>query len=257
MMIKKLSELLNLDKPLVIFDLETTGLAISVDKILRLAYCKIMPNGRYTEGDILFNPEMEIPAEASEIHGITNNEVVGHPTFKMKSKELWGIFSDCYYSGFNVGNFDLPVLRREFLRVGMDLDYPEEMVIDIKDIYHYMEPRTLSGTYHYYCKKDYDNTLNTQQNVNASAEILFEQARKYGAESIKKVHEYREDIRNAKEKKFYWRDGEPYFAFSRFRHKPISEIVEQDRGFLEWIISANFTGRVKNIVKNALIRKSK
>jgi DNA polymerase III subunit epsilon len=107
---------LKLSKPLVIFDLETTGLVLSMDKIIEVAYIKIMPNGRILKDNLFLNPEMEISKEASEVHGITDADVANMPTFRDKAKEMWDVFNDCYYGGFNVVNFDLPMLKREFIR---------------------------------------------------------------------------------------------------------------------------------------------
>ena len=141
-MLNKIPQLIKLDKPLVIFDLETTGLSVNLDRIVEIAYLKIRPDGAVLKGDWLLNPEMKIPDEAFAIHGISDAKVKDQPIFKDKAEELWEIFKDSHYSGFNVFGFDLPILKREFLRVGKDFNYAEARVIDAKIIYHFMEPRT-------------------------------------------------------------------------------------------------------------------
>jgi DNA polymerase-3 subunit epsilon len=251
-MIEKVSKHIKLDKPLVIFDLETTGLVITTDRIIQVAYEKLMPNGRVIKGDFLINPEMDIPTESIEIHGITNNMVVDKPSFKNKSKELWDIFNDCYYAGFNILRFDLPILRREFLRVGMDFDYKPNQVIDSKVIYHYMEPRSLTNAYKYYCGKKHKDRHNAVGDLKATTDVLIKQLKKYSYEFIEKIHAENEEKYFGHERKFYWRKGEPYFSFSRFEDKALSDVVKSNPGFLRWMLSANFPDTVKNVVKKAL-----
>jgi len=249
----KIKELTNFDKPLVVFDLETTGLSISTDKIVQIAYLKILPNGRIIEGDLLVNPEMEISTEAAETHGITNEMVADKPTFKELVSNLWEIFDNCYYSGFNIARFDLPLLRREFIRAGYDLEYSDDSIIDTKIVYHYMEPRTLSAAYKYYCNKEHVGAHSALADTKAAAEILSKQLEKYGYDFIKKIHENIDEKYVDKEKKFYWRDGEAYFAFSRYKDKALSEVAANHQDFLNWMMEADFSKIVKNIVKKALL----
>ena len=171
---------MNLDRPLVIFDLETTGLALAYDRIIELAFIKIMPNSRVIEKDIFFNPEIDVPSEVTAINGLTNADLVDKPLFRQRAQEIWDIFNDCYYGGFNVANFDLPMLRREFLRAGYDFNYTKKQVIDSKIIYHAMEPRDLAAAYKYYCQKELVNAHSALADVQASVEILDQQLAKYG-----------------------------------------------------------------------------
>jgi DNA polymerase-3 subunit epsilon len=170
-----INKLIKLDKPLVIFDLETTGLAISIDKIIEIAYLKVMPNGVIFKGNIFLNPEMEIPQEAVAIHGITNEFLADKPTFKEKAQEIWETFNGCHYGGYNILNFDLLILRREFIRVGMDFDYSKAKIIDAKAIFHYMEPRTLSAAYKFYSDKELKDSHSALADVEATAEIISKQ----------------------------------------------------------------------------------
>lgn len=252
----KIIEYLKLDKPLVVFDLETTGLAISIDRIIEIAYLKIMPNGVTFKGEMLLNPEMEIPSEATAIHGISNDDVKGKPTFKEKAQEVWEIFNDCAYGGFNVINFDLPMLRREFLRAGMDFDYAQAKIIDSKILYHYMEPRTLSAAYKYYCNKEHTNSHSAVSDVLVTSEILHQQLEKYQEARdwnfITKIHHADHDRYVDNERKFYWRNGEAYFAFSKYKDTPLAQVMKADPGFLEWILRADFSEDTKNIITKAL-----
>jgi len=252
----KITKLIKLDKPLVIFDLETTGLSINLDRIVEVAYLKIEPTGEILKGDLLLNPEMNIPAEAVAIHGISDDKVKDQPTFKAKAEELWEIFNDCSYSGFNVFSFDLPLLKREFLRAGLDFGYAKAKIIDAKVIYHKMEPRDLAAAYKFYCKKDHVDAHSALADVTATAEILGQQLEQYNEardwDFIYKIHHDTDDRFVDTDRKFYWRGGEAYFAFSKHKDRPLADVAEKDPGFLEWIMSADFSDETKEIVKKAL-----
>lgn len=252
----RIAKLIKLDKPLVIFDLETTGLSIFVDKIVEIAYLKIMPNGVVFKGDFLINPEIKIPEESSEIHGIKDNDVIGAPTFKQKAAEIWDVFNNCYYGGFNVVHFDLPILRREFIRIGMDFNYDLSHIIDAKKIYQYMEPRTLAGAYKYYCGKDHKYAHSAMSDVEVTTEVFNKQLEKYKEireiEFIKKIHSEPSEIYIDNEKRFYWRYGKAHFAFSKYRDEPLEKVVKIDPAFLHWILSADFSERTKEIIRGAL-----
>lgn len=254
--IKDIIKLISLDKPLVVFDLETTGLSVNLDRIVAIAYLKIMPDGQVFKGDLLLNPEMVMPAEAVAIHGISDEQVKDQPTFKVKAAELWQIFNDCYYSGFNVMAFDLPLLKREFLRAGFDFDYSQAKIIDAKVIYHFMEPRTLAAAYKFYCKKEHVEAHNALADVLVTAEILASQLKKYSEISdwdfIHKIHHSSDSRFVDNDRKFYWRDSQAYFSFSKYKDRPLHEIAEQDPGFLNWILSADFSQETKEIIRKAL-----
>lgn len=249
---KHILEVTKLDKPLVIFDLETTGLALAYDRIIELAFVKIMPNGRVMEKDMFFNPEIEIPSEVTAIHGIKQEDVAEKPLFRDQVQEIWDIFNDCYYGGFNVVNFDLPMLRREFLRAGYDFNFTRKQIIDSKIIYHAMEPRDLSAAYKYYCQKEMVNAHSALADVHASADILDQQLKKYDYQLIRQIGEAPDDRYVDEEKRFYWRSGEAYLNFSKHKDRSLAEVAHSDPGFLQWILGADFSLETKNIVERAL-----
>jgi len=240
----------------VVFDLETTGLSVNLDRIVEIAYLKIMPDGEISKGDWLINPEMKIPAEAFAVHGISDEKVKDQSTFKDKAEEFYEIFNDCDYSGFNIVTFDLPFLKREFLRAGLDFDYAEAKIIDAKVIYHFMEPRTLSAAYQFYCKKEHVDAHNALADVEATAKILAKQLGKYSEtrdwDFIYKIHHAADDRFVDRDRKFYWRSGEAYFAFSKHKDRSLADVAEKDPGFLNWLMSADFSEETKDIVKKAL-----
>ncbi|HAM88253.1 MAG: Exonuclease [Candidatus Falkowbacteria bacterium GW2011_GWC2_38_22] len=253
---QKLVKLLHLDKPLVIFDIETTGQGISVDKIIKIAYIKIYVDGKIKKADFLIDPEMRINPEAIAVHGIRNRVVIGQPTFKDRSQEIWEIFYNCYYSGFNIMNFDLPILRREFARIGMDFDYDVKQIIDTKELFQYMEPRTISMAYSYYCNKEYSKERDALAQTEAATEILIKQLEKYAVarnrDFVNRVHQPKDNNNNDNTNKFYWVNGEPYFAFSKYINRPITEIVKKDLNFLLWLIESDYGDDTKNIIRQVL-----
>jgi DNA polymerase-3 subunit epsilon len=228
---KKIAKYLNLDKPLIIFDLETTGINISSDKIIELGLIKIMPDGMIRKREYLFNPEIKIDPESTAIHGIKNQHVQDQPKFRDKAQELFEFFNGCYYSGFNIVNFDLPILRREFIRTGIDFEYTDKDIIDTRHIYSYMVPRTLSAAYNYYCSKDYGGNHNAMHDTEVALEILVKQLEKYKEVRdwvfINRIHSTTNDNFMDSNRKFYWHNGEAYFAFSKYQDKPLKEIVKK------------------------------
>jgi DNA polymerase-3 subunit epsilon len=255
--LEKIPKLLELKKPLIIFDLETTGLIMSTDRIIEIAYLKIFPDGRVIRDDLFLNPEMNITAEASAVHGLKNEDVAMMPKFKEKAAELWEVFRDCYYSGFNVVGFDLPLLKREFLRFGYDFVYVKKDIIDAKQIYHFMEPRTLSAAYKFYCGKEHIDAHSAIADVEVTAEILEKQLETYREvadwEFINKIHTANDDKYVDNERKFYWREGEAYFTFSKFRDQSLESVARTEPGFLNWILTADFSEEVKSIVRKAML----
>lgn len=255
-MFNKINKLIKLEKPLVVFDIESTGLILSVDKIVEIAYIKYLPNGRTIKDDIFLNPEMNISLESSAIHGITNEDVASMPTFRDKAKELWDVFQDSHYGGFNIIQFDLPMLKREFLRVGMNFEFKTDDIIDSKTIFHYMEPRTLSAAYRFYCNKEHDDAHSAIADVEVTTEILINQLEKYQEihdwNFLNKIHHSSDDRFVDNDRKFYWRDSEAYFSFSKHKDTPLSEVAKIDPGFLQWIMTADFSDETKNIVQKAL-----
>ena len=142
---------LNLQKPLVIFDLETTGLDLVKERIIQLSYIKVMPNGEEIRHDYTINPEKPIPAEVTELTGISDADVAGKPTFKELAKTLEEEFKGCDFAGYNSNNFDIPLLAEEFLRAGIDFDFGKCRLIDACAIFRKMEKRNLAAAYKFYC----------------------------------------------------------------------------------------------------------
>ena len=259
MLQRKIRKLIKLPKPLVIFEVETTGLGLSMDRVIEIAYLKLYTNGREKSEDVFLNPEIEISDESREIHGITDDQLKDKPYFREKAQEFWDIFYNCYYAGFNILSFDLPFLKREFARAGMNFEYSEKDVLDSKAIFNYMEPRTLSVAYKYYCNKEYEWPRSASKNVKTTLAILEKQLRKYketrDLDFIRNIYKASTDRYIDNTRKFYWRNGKAHFAFSKYIDRSLSEVAEKDPKFLEWIIGADFSDETKNIVIEAMKEK--
>ncbi len=170
---------LNIEKPIVFFDLETTGTNISFDRIVEISYIKIWPNGEEQEKTYRINPTIPIPANASAVHGIFDKDVADKPTFKELANNIAEVFTNTDIAGFNSNRFDIPLLAEELLRAGINIDFTQHRFIDVQRIYHKKEPRTLSAAYQYYCHKNLDNAHSASADTRATYEILQAQIDKY------------------------------------------------------------------------------
>jgi DNA polymerase III subunit epsilon len=258
----KIVEILGLDKPLVIFDIETTGPLISTDKIIEIAYLKIWGNDKVKREDIYINPEMPIGKEAGTVHGLTDDNLVGKPTFHDKAQELFDVFNNCYYGGFSIVNFDLPILRREFVRIGMDFEYTAEQIIDAREIFRYLEPKNLAAAYVHYCHKEIKQKPGAMGDTEITAEVLLAQMEKYQdlmqLDFVKKIYYPAGEAYRDNSQKFYWHKGETYFSFSQYKDQRVTEVAGTDPEFLRWMMTADFSNETKAIIKQALAKdKSK
>ena len=170
---------LNLKNPLVFFALETTGINITADRIVELCYIKVHPNGNEESKSMRINPEMHIPESSSAIHGIYDKDVADCPTFKQIARELANTIKGCDFAGFNSNRFDVPMLVEEFLRAGIDIDLRKRKFIDVQNIYHKLERRTLSAAYKFYCGKDLENAHSALADTRATYEVLMAQLDHY------------------------------------------------------------------------------
>jgi DNA polymerase-3 subunit epsilon len=244
---------LNLSKPIVFFDLETTGINIAKDKIVEISILKVFPNGNKESKTWLVNPEMEIPKESSDIHGITNEKVVNEPTFKELAPEISKMIENCDLAGFNSNRFDIPLLAEAFLRVGIDFNMDNRKAIDVQTIFHKKEQRTLSAGYQFYCNKELENAHSAEADTLATYEILLAQIEKYddlendvNALSDFSYHKVRADfagfiLYNDKE--------EEIFSFGKHKGKRVKDVFEQDKGYFNWIQNADFPLYTKKVLR--------
>lgn len=249
---------LKLTKPIVFFDLETTGINIAADRIVEISILKVYPNGNKESRTWLVNPEIEIPKEVSAIHGITNEQVVTEPTFKELAKDISQLIDGCDLAGFNSSRFDIPLLAEEMLRAGIDFDMKNRVAVDVQVIYHKKEQRTLSAAYEYYCGKTLENAHSAEADTHATYEILKAQIDKYDdlENDVKFLHKYSSHKKRADFAGFimFDEDGDEVFSFGKYKGKKVEDILEKDKGYYSWIQNADFPLYTKKVLTAIKLR---
>lgn len=250
---------LNLSKPLCFFDLETTGVNISKDRIVEISILKIYPDGKEESKTWLVNPEMPIPSEVTAIHGISDADVADKPTFKELAKEISQMIKDADLGGFNSNRFDIPLLAEEMLRAEVDFDMKNRVAIDVQTIYHKMEQRTLSAAYKFYCDKNLDEAHSAEADTNATFEVLKAQLQKYDTleNDIKFLAEFSSRRKFADFAGFliFNKKGEECFSFGKHKGKRVIDILEQEPGYFGWLLNADFPLYTKKVLTAIKLRQ--
>lgn len=249
---------LNLRNPLVFFDLETTGVNITKDRIVELSYIKVMPNGTEIKKTIRVNPEMHIPESATALHHITDEDVKDKPTFKEIAKLLANDFEGCDFAGFNSNRFDIPLLMEEFLRVGVNFDISKRKFIDIQTIFHKMEQRTLTAAYKFYCNKDLDNAHSANADTEATYEVLQAQLERYPnlENDVDFLSKFSSQNRNVDlaGRIVLNDDNVEVFNFGKYKGQPVADVLKKDTGYFGWIMQGDFPQNTKNVLTNIKLR---
>ena len=244
---------LNLKNPIIFFDLETTGLDIAKDRIVELCYIRVEPNGNEEAKSMRINPERHIPEVASKVHGIYDEDVKDCPTFKQVAKTLWQTFEGCDLAGFNSNKFDIPMLVEEFMRAGVDVDLSKRKLVDVQNIYHKLERRTLIAAYKYYCGKDLENAHSALADTQATYEVLQAQLDKYPDElqnDIQFLADYSKVSNNIDfaGRFVYDEDGTELVNFGKYKGKPVKEVLQKDPGYYGWVMQSDFTMNTKQVL---------
>ena len=225
---------LKLNRPICFFDLETTGINISTDRIVEIAILKVFPDGKEISKRWLVNPEMPIPAEVTKIHGISDEDVADKPVFKQLAKEIHSMIKDSDLGGFNSNRFDIPLLAEELLRAEIDFDMRNCLAVDVQTIFHKMEQRTLEAAYKYYCDKNLDNAHSAEADTLATYEVLKAQVEKYDEleNDIKFLSEFSSRKRFADFAGFivFNKKGEECFSFGKHKGKSVTEVLDTEPG---------------------------
>ncbi len=244
---------LNLKKPLVFFDLETTGVSSIHDRIIMLGYIKVYPNGNEEAKTIYINPERHIPEETTAIHHITDDDVKDCPTFKQIAANLAATFEGCDFAGFNSNHFDVPMLVEEMLRAGVNFDISKSKLIDVQNIYHKLEPRTLSAAYKYYCHKELDGAHSAENDTMATYEVMKAQLDKY-PEVLKNDVDFLADFSKMNNnvdlagRIVYNEQNVPVFNFGKYKGTPVEEVLTKDPGYYGWILQGDFPQNTKQVL---------
>ncbi len=251
---------LKLTRPIVFFDLETTGVNIGTDRIVEISILKVFPNGNKESKTWLVNPEIEIPAEATAVHGITNEKVVTEPTFKELANTVNDMIADCDLAGFNSNRFDIPLLAEELLRADIDFDMNTRKAIDVQVIFHKKEQRTLSAGYQFYCGKDLENAHSAEADTNATYEILKAQLDKYDdiENSVDALSEFSAHTKRADFAGFIlFNDKEQeIFSFGKYKGRTVEEVLKENPGYNAWIQNADFPLYTKKVLREIKERMS-
>ena len=278
---------LNLTKPLVIFDLETTGLDLVNDRIIQISFIKVYPDGKEERGDYLVNPEKPIPSEISAQTGISDADVANAKTFKQLSSELEAKFKGCDFAGFNSNHFDIPLLAEEFLRSGIDFDFAKCRLIDVQTIFHKMERRNLAAAYKFYCGRKMEEDFaahRADQDTEATYRVLQGELDRYNpltAETpdralpndmdylaeFSKTNNYVDfagriiwkEMVDAKNETIKDKDGKPLmhevFNFGKYKGWDVAEVLKRDPGYYSWMLSSDFTNNTKQVLTRIRLRE--
>lgn len=277
---------LNLTRPLIVFDLETTGLDFIRDRIIQISYIKVSPDGTEERENLFVNPEKPIPHEVVELTGITNDDVNDAPTFKTLAPQLSEKFKGCDFAGYNSNHFDIPMLAEEFLRAGIDFDFSKVRLIDAQTIFHKMERRNLAAAYKFYCgrKMEEDFTAHrADEDTEATYRVLMGELDKYAPgvqEEPDRVLENDMDCLAEFSKqndnvdfagRIVWKplvgaDGKPVldangkeqkvevFNFGKYKGRPVADVLRTDIGYYSWMMGGDFTFNTKQVLTRIRLR---
>ena len=252
---------LNLVKPIIFFDLETTGTDISKDRIVEICYIKVYPDGREFEYTKRINPEMHIPEGASAVHGIYDADVKDCPTFKEVAREIANEFEGCDIAGFNSNRFDLPLLAEEFLRAQVDIDLSRLRAIDVQVLYHKREPRTLSAAYKFYCGENLEDAHSALADTRATYNVLKAQLDHYDdmpndIEALSKESSFTNNVDFAG-RIVYDANGNEVFNFGKYKGYPVDAVLDRDPGYYGWMMNGEFPLNTKQVLTRIKLRGMK
>jgi DNA polymerase-3 subunit epsilon len=263
---------LNLTKPLVVFDIESTGLVVGRDKIIELCLIKVMPDGSEIEKLYRINPDQHIPEETTAIHGITDADVADCPTFKQLAPTLMEFIGNSDLCGYNSNKFDVPLLVEEFLRAGFDFSLHNRRIIDVQNIFHKMEPRNLKGAYKFYCNKELTNAHTANADTKATLEILKQQLERYeGVEyeeadgtittpiindmnqlsKFTKIGNWADLVGHI----YYNKDNKECFNFGKYKGISVEEVFEREPTYYSWMMNSDFPLYTKKLITEIRTRK--
>ena len=284
---------LNLNKPLVVFDLETTGLDLVKDRIIQISYIKVYPDGREERGNYLVNPEVHILPIITQLTGISDDDVKDKPTFKQLAKTLSDTFTGCDFAGFNSNYFDVPLLAEEFLRADIDFDFSKCRLIDACTIFKKMERRNLASAYKFYCGRKMEDDFEAHradQDTEATYRVLMAELDHYTEEKQRALGEDPEgrvlendmqcladfsksnnnvdfagriiwgEAKDARGNTIVGDDGKPvmteYFNFGKYKGKTVVEVLRLDPGYYGWIMGGDFTYNTKQVLTRIRLREA-
>ena len=252
---------LQLRRPIVFFDLETTGVNVLTDRIVEISIVKVLP-GKEDEPIVKtrrVNPEMPIPAEATAVHHITDEDVANEPTFRQIAKSLADLMTGCDIAGFNSNRFDVPLLDEEFHRAGVDFDFHRARFIDVQTIFHKMEPRNLTAAYRFYCGKELTGAHSAQDDTVATFEVLKAQLERYAdlpstVDELAKFSSQNNNVDLAG-RLIYDEQGREVINFGKYKGMAVTEVLKRDPGYYSWMLNSDFTLNTKAMLTKIRLRE--
>ena len=251
---------LNLNRPIVFFDIEATGLNIATDRIVELCYIKVLPDGSQEERTLRFNPGIHISAEATAVNGITDADVAHEPHFRDLAPELEGVFAGCDLAGFNSNSFDIPMLVEEFIRAGINFDITGCKFVDEPNIFHKLEQRTLAAAQKLNAHANLDDAHTALADTRATLEVLEAQLDRY-ADTLKNNVDYLADFsRRNRNVDLAGRivlneQGVETINFGKYRGRPVAEVLRRDPGYYAWLMQGDFTQNTKQAFTRIKLRE--
>lgn len=249
---------LNLKRPIVFFDLETTGVDTSRDRIVEISMIKVNPDGSEEVKTRRLNPEMPIPPESTAVHGITDEDVKDCPTFARIAKSLEAFLQGCDFGGFNSNRFDLPVLVEEFLRAGIDVDFKRRRFIDVQNIFHKKEQRTLVAAYKFYCDRDLNDAHSAEADTRATYEVLKAQLERYPdlVNDVDALADFsaRGEVVDYAGRIVYDDKGKEVFGFGKYKGRSVEEIFRIEPSYYDWMMKGDFPLYTKKVITEIRLR---
>lgn len=241
---------LNLKKPIVFFDLETTGIDVANDRIVEISLIKVLPTGEEIEKTRRVNPGIPIPPEATAVHHISDEDVAGEPMFKQIARSLANEMAGCDIAGFNSNRFDVPMLDQEFQRAGIKFDFSKARLVDVGTIFHKKEPRTLSAAYRFYCGKELEDAHSANADTRATLEVLKGQLDKYDdlpndIDELAKLSQHNRNV-DFMGRMIYNDQDVEIINFGKYRGQPVREVLQKDPSYYDWIIKGDFPQNTKD-----------
>ncbi|MDR0565533.1 MAG: 3'-5' exonuclease [Prevotellaceae bacterium] len=243
---------LQLSHPIAIFDLETTGIDVARDRIVEISVIKVLPDGGEEVKTRRINPTIPIPAEATAVHGITDDDVKHCPTFREVANSLAAYLEGCDVAGYNSTKFDVPLLVEEFLRAGVEVDFRNRRLVDVQNIFHRMEQRTLAAAYKFYCQKELDNAHSAEADTRATYEVLLAQLRRYPElqNDVPFLAEFSAKNRNVDYAGRVVLDsnGNEIINFGKHKGRKVVDVLASDPSYYSWIMNGAFTLDTKRVL---------
>ncbi len=251
---------LKLKNPLIFFDLETTGIDTSKDRIVEISLMKVHPDGSQEVKTRRLDPEMHIPESATAVHGITDDDVRDCPRFREVAKSLAAWIEGCDLAGYNSNKFDIPILAEEFLRAGVDVDLKKRKAIDVQNIFHKMEQRTLVAAYKFYCGGELEDAHSAEADTRATYEVLKGQLDKYAGEienDVDFLAEFstREAVADYAGRVVYNEQGIEIFSFGKHKGRPVAEVFAEEPSYYTWMMNGDFPEYTKKVITEIRLRK--